>query len=259
MLPVREAVRDDALHDRGRPGRPGLPAPDEVRRPGLHRGGRQAAGRGEGVDGQAADGDKWRRVVPSPLPKRIFQIRPIRWLLDHGVIVICAGGGGIPTMYGPGSEAPSASRRSSTRTGQARCWPASSRPTCFVMATDADAVYLDWGTPEQKAIRPSTPMRCRDGRPVSRRVDGAEGRGGGRLRAHRRRLVHRGSLRASTRCCAARPAPGSRAHVDGVIYRLAHSRDGRRMARCGPCRGQRCRLHAAGRARAARRRLVPGR
>ena len=45
------------------------------------------------------DGSKLRRVVPSPAPKRIFQIRPIRWLLDHGTIVICAGGGGIPTAW----------------------------------------------------------------------------------------------------------------------------------------------------------------
>jgi carbamate kinase len=45
------------------------------------------------------DGDRWRRVVPSPEPRRIFEIRPIKWLLDKGVIVICAGGGGIPTMY----------------------------------------------------------------------------------------------------------------------------------------------------------------
>src|SRR5512147_3292937 len=47
------------------------------------------------------DGAKWRRVVPSPLPKRIFQLRPIKWLLERGTIVICAGGGGIPTMYKP--------------------------------------------------------------------------------------------------------------------------------------------------------------
>src|SRR6188472_1304084 len=50
------------------------------------------------------DGAKWRRVVPSPLPKRIFEIRPIRWLLDQGTVVICAGGGGIPTMYAPGEN-----------------------------------------------------------------------------------------------------------------------------------------------------------
>src|SRR3954467_13924109 len=48
------------------------------------------------------DGAKWRRVVPSPVPQRIFEIRPIEWLLEKGAIVICAGGGGIPTMYAPG-------------------------------------------------------------------------------------------------------------------------------------------------------------
>ena len=51
------------------------------------------------------DGAKWRRVVPSPLPKRIFEIRPVKWLLEKGTIVICAGGGGIPTMYDPAKNA----------------------------------------------------------------------------------------------------------------------------------------------------------
>ncbi len=46
----------------------------------------------------APDGEGWRRVVPSPLPKRIFEVRPVRWLLEHNVIVICSGGG-IPTAY----------------------------------------------------------------------------------------------------------------------------------------------------------------
>ena len=50
------------------------------------------------------DGDKWRRVVPSPLPKRIFEMRPVKWLLEHNTVVICGGGGGIPTMYVPGEE-----------------------------------------------------------------------------------------------------------------------------------------------------------
>src|SRR6187549_793758 len=49
----------------------------------------------------APDGDKFRRVVASPRPQRIFQIRPVKWLLEKGCIVICAGGGGIPTFYGP--------------------------------------------------------------------------------------------------------------------------------------------------------------
>jgi hypothetical protein len=50
------------------------------------------------------DGDKWRRVVASPQPKRIFEMRPIKWLLEKGTIVIAAGGGGIPTVYEPGRK-----------------------------------------------------------------------------------------------------------------------------------------------------------
>src|SRR5262245_2008164 len=45
------------------------------------------------------DGEKWRRLVPSPEPKRIWEIRPIRWLLEKDAVVICAGGGGVPTMF----------------------------------------------------------------------------------------------------------------------------------------------------------------
>lgn len=42
------------------------------------------------------DGEGWRRAVPSPMPRHIREIETIRLLLDSGVIVVCAGGGGIP-------------------------------------------------------------------------------------------------------------------------------------------------------------------
>src|SRR4051812_33892173 len=44
------------------------------------------------------DGPAWRRVVPSPHPQRIVEIRIIRKLLDDGTLVVCAGGGGIPVI-----------------------------------------------------------------------------------------------------------------------------------------------------------------
>ncbi len=44
------------------------------------------------------DGSAWRRVVPSPEPRQILEIQPITWLLERGAVVICAGGGGIPTV-----------------------------------------------------------------------------------------------------------------------------------------------------------------
>lgn len=110
-----------------------------------------------------ADGDKWRRVVPSPLPKRIFEIRPVKWLLEHGTVVICAGGGGIPTMYEPGAERKLIGVEAVI--DKDLCTELLARELnadLFVMLTDADAVYLDWGKPTQRAIRQSTPAALAD-------------------------------------------------------------------------------------------------
>lgn len=46
----------------------------------------------------APDGASWRRVVPSPKPVEIPDLRVIQLLLSQGVVVICAGGGGIPVV-----------------------------------------------------------------------------------------------------------------------------------------------------------------
>ena len=78
----------------------------------------------------------------------------------------------------------SASRPSSTRTGHrgARRRPVGA--DLLVIATDVDAVYLDWGTPAQSAVSAGAPGRL-VGRPVPRRVDGTQGGGGGQLRPQR--------------------------------------------------------------------------
>lgn len=52
----------------------------------------------------AQDGEHWRRVVPSPAPVEIPDLKVIRQLLVHGTIVICAGGGGIPVVAKPGGS-----------------------------------------------------------------------------------------------------------------------------------------------------------
>ncbi len=57
-----------------------------------------AAARGWAI---APDGRGWRRVVASPRPQRILEIGVIRRLVDQNVIVICAGGGGIPVTRRP--------------------------------------------------------------------------------------------------------------------------------------------------------------
>jgi carbamate kinase len=97
------------------------------------------------------DGDRMRRVVPSPVPRRIFERRPITWLLDQGCVVICAGGGGIPTAYRPGRqlagvEAVIDKDRASALLGR------DVGADILIMATDAPAVFVRFGTPEQQAI-----------------------------------------------------------------------------------------------------------
>jgi carbamate kinase len=105
-----------------------------------------------------ADGNKWRRVVPSPEPKRIFELRPIKWLLEHNTIVIAAGGGGIPTAYEPGRE-----RRLNgvecviDKDLAAELLARELNADLFVMLTDATAVFADWGLPTQREIRRASP------------------------------------------------------------------------------------------------------
>jgi carbamate kinase len=104
------------------------------------------------------DGNHWRRVVPSPQPKRIFQLRPIQWLLEKGATVIAAGGGGIPTMYEPGKERHLIGVECVIDKDRASALLAREiKADFFVVATDADAVFLDWGKPNQRAIRAATP------------------------------------------------------------------------------------------------------
>ncbi len=107
------------------------------------------------------DGDKWRRVVPSPLPKHMFQLRPVKWLLEKGTVIICAGGGGIPTVYDEnrklhGIEAVIDKDLASELVAREL------EADLYIMATDADAVYLDWGKPEAKAFKRAEPAAMRD-------------------------------------------------------------------------------------------------
>jgi carbamate kinase len=108
------------------------------------------------------DGNKWRRVVPSPLPKRIFEIRPIKWLLEKNTVVICTGGGGIPTMYLPdqtrtlvGVEAVIDKDLASELLAREL------EADLFVIATDVKGVYLDWGKPEQRMLTRLTPAEAK--------------------------------------------------------------------------------------------------
>ncbi|HEX5164389.1 MAG TPA: carbamate kinase [Thermomicrobiales bacterium] len=103
------------------------------------------------------DGEQWRRVVPSPLPRRIFELRPIKWLLEHDTIVICSGGGGIPTAYGPnGARTLRGVEAVIDKDLASELLARELDADVFVMATDVDGVYLDYGTPRQRMLEQVT-------------------------------------------------------------------------------------------------------
>ncbi|MBY6207844.1 MULTISPECIES: carbamate kinase [Halomonas] len=104
----------------------------------------------------AKDGDHYRRVVPSPRPKSIFEIRPLRWLLEQGTVVICAGGGGIPTVYAEDGKL----QGIEAVIDKDMCSSLLSRELAsdlLIIATDVDGVYLEWGTPQSRRVAEADP------------------------------------------------------------------------------------------------------
>jgi carbamate kinase len=93
----------------------------------------------------ARDGDKWRRVVPSPRPLEIPDMRVLQLLLDQGIVVICAGGGGIPVLRRDdgslvGVEAVIDKDAASALLARHL------RADALLLLTDVDAVYSDYGS-----------------------------------------------------------------------------------------------------------------
>jgi carbamate kinase len=95
----------------------------------------------------AADGDRWRRVVPSPAPQGIVEQDPITRLLDHGAVVICGGGGGAPVTQDPtglltGLEAVV------DKDATAALLAVNVGADHLLVLTDVEAVMADFGTPQ---------------------------------------------------------------------------------------------------------------
>jgi carbamate kinase len=92
----------------------------------------------------------WRRVVPSPMPRRIVEAPAIEALLDSGCIVIGVGGGGIPVVEEDGGlkgveaviDKDHASRLLANDVGA----------DLFLMSTDVDRVALNFGTPSEERL-----------------------------------------------------------------------------------------------------------
>ena len=104
------------------------------------------------------DGSSMRRLVASPAPRSVLGLAAIRLLLEHGALVIAAGGGGIPVARradGHGLQGVEAVIDKDLCSG---LLAAQLEADCLVIATDVSAVFLDWGLPQQRALGRVTPQ-----------------------------------------------------------------------------------------------------
>jgi carbamate kinase len=106
------------------------------------------------------DGPHWRRVVPSPAPQRVVETRLIRKMVREGVVVVCAGGGGIPVVRDEqgrlaGVEAVIDKDLTASMLAEALDCDA------FLILTDVPHVMRDFGTPRQSEIAHTTPYELR--------------------------------------------------------------------------------------------------
>jgi len=96
-------------------------------------------------------GRGYRRVVPSPMPIDIIELDAIKILVDSDVIVIAAGGGGIPVVKDSdgtlrGVEAVIDKDYASSLLAREL------KADCFIISTGVDKVSLNYGKPDQKEV-----------------------------------------------------------------------------------------------------------
>jgi carbamate kinase len=96
-------------------------------------------------------GRGWRRVVASPIPKRIVEIEAIRSLIDGGFVVISTGGGGIPVVQDQDGNLVGVAAvidkdyASSLLANQIGA-------ELFIISTGVEKVAINWGKPEQEWV-----------------------------------------------------------------------------------------------------------
>ncbi|MCQ9124486.1 carbamate kinase [Rodentibacter caecimuris] len=103
------------------------------------------------------DGQYYRRAVPSPLPKAVTGIDSVKALLANRNIVICGGGGGIPSYYNDQGELQGVE----AVVDKDLCSAVISQQLeadLFIIATDVPAAYVNFNKPDQKRIAKVNPQ-----------------------------------------------------------------------------------------------------
>jgi carbamate kinase len=134
------------------------------------------------------DGAGWRRVVPSPRPRRIVEIDTIRLLVDNGIVVTCVGGGGIPVVHA-GDGGYRGIEAVIDQDLSAAFLARELNAHALLLLTDVDAVYEDWGTAAQRPLKVTSVADLRS-------LDAAKGSMGTKIEAVCE-FIHRGGSLAA--------------------------------------------------------------
>ncbi len=94
-------------------------------------------------------GRGWRRVVPSPIPKRIIELEAIRTLVGQGFVVIAVGGGGIPVVENAQGELEGVEAVIDKDYASALL-AVSLQADLFLISTAVEKVALHYGQPNQQ-------------------------------------------------------------------------------------------------------------
>ena len=109
----------------------------------------------------ASDGNLYRRVVPSPEPKRILELPTIQLLVKVGALVVCAGGGGIPVIVTPAGSIRGVEAVIDKDLATALL-ATELQADALLLLTDVDGVYHNWNTPEAQPIQAISPRELRN-------------------------------------------------------------------------------------------------
>ncbi len=109
----------------------------------------------------APDGNLYRRVVPSPEPKRILELPTIQLLVKVGALVVCAGGGGIPVIVTPAGSIRGVEAVIDKDLATALL-AKELQADALLLLTDVDAVYHNWNTPAAQPIQAISPRELRN-------------------------------------------------------------------------------------------------
>ncbi|QMU78197.1 carbamate kinase [Streptacidiphilus sp. PB12-B1b] len=109
----------------------------------------------------APDGDDWRRVVASPLPRSILEAATVRSLVAAGTVVVCAGGGGIPVTRNPNTGLLHGCEAVVDKDRTAALLAGQLDADALLILTDVAHVFTHYGTRRARALLSATPAELR--------------------------------------------------------------------------------------------------